>query len=127
MLRHVITIVFLLTFSALAFGQPKASLVSGEVVSIDSGKIVVAAQSGPVTISLSDKTEYKHMSAEKPGLAGATAGTFTDISVGDKVIASVLPSESGQPAARTVYLMTKADIAQKHAKETAEWRTRGIA
>jgi len=128
MLRHVITIVFLFAFAALAFGQPKASLVSGEVVSIDSGKIVVGAQTGPVTISLSDKTEYKHMSAEKPGLAGATAGAFGDISVGDKVIASVLPSASGQPAsARTVYLMTKADIAQKHAKETAEWRTRGIA
>jgi len=128
MLRHTIAIAFILSLTTLVFGQPKASLVSGEVVSIDSGKMVVAAQAGSVTISLSDKTEYKHMSAEKPSIATATVGSLADISVGDKVIASVLPSESGKPlAARTVYLMTKADIAQKHAKETAEWRSRGIA
>src|SRR5437773_1909445 len=128
MLRHTIVIAFILAFSAMTFGQLKPSLISGEVVSIDAAKIVVAAQTGKFDISLSDKTEYKHMSAEKPSIATATPGVLSDISVGDKVIASVLSSDNGKSLpARTIYLMTKADIAQKQAKETAEWRARGIA
>ena len=128
MLRHTIAIAFILTFSALAFGQPKASLISGEVVSVSGSKIVVSAQSGKIDVLLSDKTDYKHMSAEKPSLATATPGALADINVGDKVIASgVLAADGRSVPARTVYLMTKADIEQKHAKETAEWRARGIA
>src|SRR5437773_4528929 len=39
----------------------------------------------------------------------------------------IIGSDQKPQPARTVYLMTKAEIAQKNAKETEEWKTRGIA
>jgi hypothetical protein len=129
MYRNTITIGLILLLSAAAFGQVKASLITGEVVSIASNKLVLKAQNGSVDITLSDKTEYKRVvPAEKVSFANATPATFADIAAGDKVVASVLPADGGkwQPA-RTVYLMTKSDIAQRQTKESTEWKTRGIA
>ena len=127
MLRNLIVVGLIFLFSAVGFGQVKASLLPGEVVSVAADKIVLKTDKGIVDIVLTGKTEYKHVSAEKPSFATATPAAFSDISVGDKVVLSVLPAEGGkwQPA-RTVYLMTKSDIAQKQAKDVAEWRTRGI-
>ncbi len=128
MLRHTLVCALVFVLSGLAFGQLKPSLVSGDVVSVSAEKLVVASPKGSVDIVLSGATAYKHVSAEKPSLATATDGARTDINVGDKIIASGVLSDDGKTLpARTVYLMTKADIAQKNAKETAEWKTRGIA
>ena len=129
MLRNTIAIGIILLLSAAAFGQVKASLFMGEVTSLAADKIALKTDKGNVEIALSDKTEYKRvLAAEKISFANASPAAFADINVGDKVIASVLPADGGkwQPA-RTIYLMTKADLAQKQAKETAEWKTRGIA
>lgn len=128
MLRSVTVLTILLISSTFALGQVKASLFLGEVTSLSSDKLVIKTDKGDVEVRLDDKTEYKRMSAEKVSFVNTTPAVFSDISIGDKVVASVLPAEGGkwQPA-RTVYLMTKADIVQKNAKETAEWRTRGIA
>lgn len=128
MLRSAIAFAFVIFSSVLAHGQLKPSLVSGDVVSISAGKLVVSSPKGKVDVVLSNATAYKHVSAEKPSLTTATDGALGDIHVGDKVIASGVLSDDGKTLpARTVYLMTKADIAQKNAKETAEWKTRGIA
>ena len=129
MLRHTISIAFIFALSAVVFGQAKPTLIPGEVVSVASDKIVITGPGGTSDIILSATTEYKRSSTEKgKTLSGATPAALADINVGDKIVASVIPSADGKPTpARTVYLMTKADIAQKHAKETAEWRTRGIA
>ena len=106
----------------------KPVIVSGDVTVIDASHIIVTTKDGAVEIPLGEKTEYKRVSAEKPSLSTATVVALTDIGVGDKVAVSVIfdPDKKPQPA-RTVYLMTKADIAQKQTKETQEWRTRGIA
>ncbi len=101
---------------------------SGDVESIATDKIVIKTASGVVDIVLNDKTEFKRVSVEKPSLATATAVARTEISAGDKVAVSCLANADGKSLwGRTVYLMTKADISQKAAKETAEWRTRGIS
>lgn len=101
---------------------------SGDVESIATDKLVIKTNTGPIEIVLNDKTEFKRVSAEKPSLTTATAATLADIAAGDKVAASCLATADGKSLwGRTVYLMTKSDISQKAAKETAEWRTRGIA
>ena len=126
-------IALLFAISFAAFGQTtenpmKPVVVPGEVTSIDAGKIAVNTKDGAMEIALNDKTEYKRVSAEKPSLSTATPVALTDISVGDKVAISVIFGADKKPQpARTVYLMTKSDIAQKQTKESTEWRTRGIA
>lgn len=101
---------------------------TGDVESITVDMIVVKTNTGSIDIILNDKTEFKRISAEKPSLTTATAVSIGDIAAGDKVTVSCLATADGKSLwGRTIYLMTKSDISQKAAKETAEWRTRGIA
>lgn len=119
--------------AAAAFAQTNDATIkpvykSGDVVSIAADKIVIKTTTGALDIVLNDKSEFKRVSAEKPSLATATPVTLAEIAAGDKVAVSCLQTSDGKSLwGRTVYLMTKSDISQKAAKETAEWRTRGIA
>lgn len=116
------------TFAQTTASSLKPVYKSGDVESIAVDKIVIKTVNGPVGIVLNGKSEFKRISAEKPSLSTATAVTLAEIAVGDKVTISCLAPTDGKPLwGRTVYLMTKSDISQKAAKETAEWRTRGIA
>lgn len=108
-------------------GVVKPSVVPGEVSAVSQSKIVLQTKDGAVDVALTDKTEYKHVSAEKPSLQTATAANFSDIGVGDRVIVTgIMAADKKSIPARTVYLMTKSDIAQKQTKDQEQWRTRGI-
>lgn len=133
--RTIYSILFLLAVGLLSFASAqvpdnsgKPVIVSGEVTAVDASKIAINTKDGAMEIALAPKTVYKRVSAEKPDLASAAVVTLDEISVGDKVAISVIFGADKKPQpARTVYLMTKADIAQKQTKENQEWRTRGIA
>jgi ribosomal protein L24 len=113
--------------SAQSDSSMKPSLITGEVVSIDPGKIVLNTKDGEVTASISDKTEFKRVPPENPVLKAAVAAAITDIGAGDKlVVTGIFGADKKTLPARSVYLMTKSDISQRHAKEAEEWRTRGI-
>jgi hypothetical protein len=106
----------------------KPSLIQGDVTSVSSEKIVLSTKAGILNVELTDKTIYKRVDAEKPSLKTATDATLTDIKAGDKLIVTGVLSSSGTDIpARAVYLMSKADIAERNAKEAAEWNTRGIS
>jgi len=106
----------------------KPSVVMGEVSAVSESKIVLQTKDGAVDVALSGKTEYKRVSPEKPSLATAVASNFSDISVGDKVIVTgILATDRKSIPAKSVYLMTKSDIAQKQTKEQERWKTRGIS
>lgn len=119
--------------SVAALGQGndamiKPTYVKGEVVSVEDAKIVVKTDSGQWSGVLSDKTIYKRVSPENPtDLKGAADATNDDIGVADKVLLSALMTKEGGYAVRTVYLMTKSDLAAKTQKDNELWRTRGIA
>jgi len=106
----------------------KPVILFGDVTSIDASKVIITTKDGPVEIALAAKTGYKRVSAETLNFSAATSAALEDISIGDKVAVSVIygADKKTQPA-RTVYLMTKADLTQRQTKETQEWRTRGIA
>lgn len=116
-----------------AFGQTpsggvKNNIVPGDVVSVESGKIVLITKDGDVTATLSDKTEFKRIPAEDRRMAAAVAAAFSDIGVGDKIVVSgVLSEDKKSVPARTVYLMSKAELAQHQSKELERWSTRGIS
>lgn len=114
----------------LANGQTPAAVkpvpVAGDIKSISATSVIVGTRNGPVDVALTEKTVYKRAGADF-NLAAATAGAFADMSVGDKVTISALPSADGKSfSARTVYFVANSDIAAKNAARNEDWRKRGI-
>lgn len=106
----------------------RPTVLVGDVTSLTESKIVLQTKDGAVEVALSGKTEYKRVSPEKPSLATAVASNFSDIAIGDKVIVTgILATDKKSIPAKSVYLMTKSDIAQKHNKDQERWKTRGIS
>jgi len=131
-IRSLIGIALLtLMVVSTAFAQTpamKPSVASGDVASIESGKIVLQTKDGPLDVTLSDKTEYKRVPPENPSLKAAVPAALSDIAVGDKLMVTGIFSDDKKTLpARGVYLMTKSDIAQRQVKESEKWATRGIS
>ena len=119
--------VFAIAFGQTPGGAVKPTYIAGDVAAISARSIVISTKTGPVEVMLTEKTVFKRASAENFSLAAATPGALADIGVGDKVTVSALQAADGKSMnARTVYFVTKADIAAKNAKEADEWRKRGI-
>ncbi|HJS50761.1 MAG TPA: hypothetical protein VJ781_02585 [Pyrinomonadaceae bacterium] len=123
----LISALLISVFSISAQTEIKASLVPGDVVSVSEKQIVIKTKDGQLNVELSAKTEFKRVAAERPSIASAVPAALSEIVVGDKVIASgVFGDDRSKLPARTIYLMSKSDIAQKNAKEAEKW-TRGIS
>ena len=132
--RSLISIAFALlllaggTLSSFSQVSMKPSVVTGDVTSVEDGKIVLQTKDGSLTVVLSDKTEYKRVPPENPVLKAAVASSLSDIAVGDKLLVTgIFPEDKKTLPARSVYLMTKSDIAQKQVKESERWATKGIS
>lgn len=107
-------------------GGAKPSVVTGDVVSVSDAKIVLQTKDGSVDVTLSPTTEYKRVPPDNPSLKAAVASALSDIGTGDKLLVTGFFSEDKRTLpARSIYLMTKSDIAQKQAKESERW-ARGI-
>ncbi len=118
-------------FSLTAFGQTtpvKPSTISGEVGSIDSGKIVLKTANGNLDVVLSPKTQYFSVPPDNFSTKAAVPAAFSDIKVGDKLIVTGMLSEDKKSIpAKSVYLISKTTFASKDAKDMEDWRMRGIA
>lgn len=106
----------------------KANYAGGEVKTIESGKIVLQTKDGEIDVVLTDKTAFKKINPANPKISEATDSALTEIGVGDKLLVSgMVAADKKSVPAKTVYLMTKAAIADKQTKESQEWQTRGIS
>lgn len=124
------TIAFLFVAASFAQGESiKPVLLAGEVTAVDSSSITVQTKDGPITARVNEKTQFKKVSPDNPtSLSSATEVEMDEIEVGDKVVVSVVRGADGVfLPARTVYLMSKSELAQKRAKEAERWATRGIS
>jgi hypothetical protein len=105
----------------------KPSVVTGDVVSASAEKIVLQTKDGQLDVPLSATTQYKRVTPENPDPRNAVASSFSDIGTGDKLLVTgFFSGDKKTLPARSVYLMTKADIAQKQVKDSERW-TKGIA
>lgn len=126
-------IIFSMLISAAAFGQTPAgvvknSLVPGDVVSIEPGKIVFTTKDGELAATLSDKTEFKKVPPDNRKMSAAVRAEFSDIGVGDKIVVSgIIADDKKTLPARTVYLMSKSELVQHQAKDLERWTKRGIS
>ena len=105
----------------------KPSYAAGEVVSVESGKIALQTKDGAIDVVLSATTEYKRVPPENPTLKAAVVAALADIGAGDKLLVTgTVSGDKKQIPAKAVYILSKAEIAQKLSKEAEEWRKRGI-
>ena len=125
----VLLVIGMCVFSSVAqTPSMKPSVVTGEVTSLEVGKIVLMTKDGSLDVTLSDKTVYKRVPPENPDPKAAVASSLSDIGVGDKLLVTgIFPEDKKTLPARSVYLMTKSDIAQKNTKESERWATKGIS
>jgi Cu/Ag efflux protein CusF len=119
--------------AALASAQtpPALKSVVGEVTSLDASakQIKVKADDGvSYTIELGDSTNYLHIPPGEKDLKKAIKIALSDVAVGDRLLArGPFTDETKSIAAKTVVVMTKADLAKKQEQDRAEWQKRGIA
>jgi len=102
----------------------------GEVKIIDAAnkQLIIKTDAGSlVTVVLNDATSYMRVAPGETSLANATKITFAEVAEGDRVMAmGKVSDDHKQVPARTLIVMTKADIAKKQEAERAEWKKRGV-
>ena len=104
-----------------ALGEVKLIDAAGKQITLktDAGSVVV--------VSLADNTGYMRVAPGETTLTNATKITFAEVAEGDRVLAMGKTSDDRKSvAARTIIVMTKADIAKKQEAERAEWKRRGV-
>ena len=134
MLRRTKLILTPLFAIAMTFGfvsaqstSPKNSVVTGDVVSVDASRVVLKTASGDVTVTLSAATQYKKIAPEDPSIASATPAAFSDVEVGDKLLVTGIMAADKTLPAKAVYLMTKAALSERAAKDRERWSVKGVS
>jgi hypothetical protein len=122
----------LLAWAACCAQTPPAlKSVIGEVTSIDaaSKQIKLKGDDGAAyTVTLSDTTSFLRIPPGEKDIKKASKIAFTDVMVGDRALArGPIEDDTKTVPARTLIIMTKADLAQKQKHDQAEWQTRGVA
>jgi co-chaperonin GroES (HSP10) len=108
--------------------SPNRALGEVKVIDTAAKQIIVKTDAGSlVTVVLSDVTAYLRVAPGEKTLTNATKITFADVAEGDRVLALGKVSDDHKTVpAKTVVVMTKADIAKKQEAERAEWKKRGV-
>lgn len=127
LLITIVSGIFSTVSAQISDGGLKPSVVLGDVVSMADSKIVLQTKEASLDIILNEKTEYKRVPPENPSLKNAVASALTEIGTGDKLAVSGFYSDDKKTLrARTVFLMTKADISKTQSERAEQWRTRSI-
>jgi hypothetical protein len=90
--------------------------------------LTIKSDAGPeIGISLEEATRYFRVPPGAKDLEDATAISVSDLAVGDRILAR--DRSTGDAAAfvaNTIIVISKADMARKHAAERADWQKRGV-
>lgn len=117
----------LMSYSAVAQAQAAAAPKIGTVTAISGSTITLTTDSKQqVTITVADGARILQLEPGSKSLKSAQTITLSDISKGDRILVSGQPGSDGTSfTASRVILMKAQDIAQQHAKEQADWQSRG--
>jgi Cu/Ag efflux protein CusF len=115
---------------AWAQTTPNKSVV-GEVTGVDATakQFTVKGDDGAsYIVAFDDNTSYLRMPLGEKDLKKASKISLSDIAAGDRLLARGSTAQDAKPApAKTVIIMTKADVAKKQEHDRAEWQRRGVA
>ena len=117
---------------AVASAQaPAAKTVAGEVTGVDAAakQFKVKGDDGVnYVVAYDESTSFLRMPLGEKDLKKAEKITLSDVTAGDRLLARGTPAQDAKPVpAKTVIIMTKADVAKKQEHDRAEWQRRGIA
>ncbi len=109
----------------------EVSRVIGEVTAVKTADREIALKTdagAAVAVKLTEKTLYLRVPPGEKDLKKAARITLEDVAAGDRVLARGRTSEDrGSIDAVSIIVMTRADLAKKHAADRAEWQRRGTA
>jgi hypothetical protein len=131
-MRVWLSLVAVVVYGAVCCAQapPALKSVIGEITSIDAAakQIQMKGDDGAAyTVTLSDSTSFLRIPPGEKDLKKANKIVFSDVNVGDRMLArGAVEGDAKTVPARTVVIMTKADLAQKQQREREEWQTRGV-
>ena len=130
-MRRIYKSAVYLAMAACALAQtPAATSSVGVVTKIDAAakEIVLKTDAGPeITVNLEAKVSFRRVEPGETDLRKAATIAFTDVSVGDRIIARGRASDDKKSVAATlIVVMSHADIAKKQAAEQADWDKRGV-
>jgi co-chaperonin GroES (HSP10) len=108
--------------------SPNRALGEVKVKDAAAKQLIIKTDAGSlVTVVLSDATSYMRVAPGETTLTNATKIAFADVAEGDRVLAlGKVSADQKLVPARTLVVMTKADIAKKQEAERAEWKRRGV-
>jgi hypothetical protein len=117
----------LIPCSAVAQAQAAAGPKIGTVTAISGSTITLTTDSKQqVAITVADGARILQLEPGSRNLKSAQTITLNDIAKGDRILVSGQPgSDAASFTASRVILMKAQDIAQQHAKEQADWQSRG--
>jgi Cu/Ag efflux protein CusF len=102
----------------------------GVILTIDSAakRITIKTDAGPeVKISFNEATRFLRVAPGAKDLENAASISASDLAVGDRILArGQSESDPATFAANSIIVMSKGDLAKKHAAERAEWEKRGV-
>jgi hypothetical protein len=108
-----------------------SSQTIGEVTALDAQSRQISLkpdQGEAVTVTGGDNTSFRKVPPGAADLTKATRIAFSDVGVGDRIVAIGQKSDDGkQVAARSVIVMSRSDLAQKRQREQEEWQKRGMS
>ena len=120
-----------LALTAVWAQAPPSKSVVGEVTSVDAAakQFNVKGDDGANYVVVFDgTTSYLRLPLGEKDLKKAEKIGLSDITAGDRLLARGSAAQEAKPApAKTVIIMTKADVAKKQEHDRAEWQRRGIA
>src|SRR5262245_56480089 len=118
----------ILCASGALCAQSAVSSTVGAVTKIDSDSKVLELKTdagASVMIMLQPNASYRRVAPGETDLRNAAAIAFSDIGVGDRVLARGRTETSGV-AATLLVVMSQGDIAKKQAADQADWEKRGV-
>jgi Cu/Ag efflux protein CusF len=102
----------------------------GMILAIDSAarRITIKIDAGPeMNISFEETTRFLRVAPGAKDLENATPISASELSAGDRILArGRSASDPTLFAATSIIVISKADLARKHAAERAEWEKRGV-
>ena len=119
---------------ALTSAQAPAPRAAGVVTAIDAAanQIKLKTDAGvEITVFVLGSTKFKRVPAGATTAADINASpdiAFTEVALGDRVVASGKTSEDGKSTlASRVLVMTKDEVVKKQAADQADWQKRGVS
>jgi hypothetical protein len=109
--------------------QAPPKVIAGLVTEVDAAakQIKVRGDDGAAyVLSVQDNTIYQRLPLGETDQKKAVRITFSDVTVGDRLLTRGAAAADGTIPVRTVLTMAKSDVAQKQQRDQADWQKRGV-